>query len=126
MNLLSHGGDSKVKVQIYHNPRCSKSRAALELLRERGIEAEVVNYLDNPPNEEVLRELVGKLGVDSMELLRTNEPEFEQTGYDAAALTDSLVVECILRFPKLMQRPVVVNGDTAAIGRPPEKILEIL
>ena len=114
------------KVQIYHNPRCSKSRAALELLRERGIEPEIVNYLDNPLNEKTLHTLVEKLGVESMKLLRTNESEFEQTGYDAATLTDLLVIECILRFPKLMQRPVVVNGDTAAIGRPPEKILEIL
>ncbi len=113
-------------VQIYHNPHCSKSRATLELLRARGISPEIIEYLNNPPGKETLHTLLKKLDVDSKDLVRVSEPEFKQTGFDSKSLTEIQVIESILQFPKLMQRPVVVNGDAARIGRPPKNVLEIL
>ena len=112
-------------VTIYHNPRCSKSRQTLQLLRERGIEPEVVEYLSDPPTPGRVRELVTMLGISAHDLLRTKEAPYESLGLSATS-TEAEIAEAIATNPILLERPVVVCGGKAAIGRPPEKVLEIL
>ena len=113
-------------MQYFHNPRCSKSRGALELLRERGIEPEIVAYLDEPPSPADLRELLRKLGLSARALLRTGEPEYRELGLDDEALSGDRLIEAMSRHPRLIERPVFVVGDRAVIGRPPERVLELL
>lgn len=113
-----------MKTKIYHNPRCSKSRAALALLEQRGIETEIVHYLEHPPSKTELRALVDKLGVPALALVRTDEPEFrEHRGKD---LSDDAVLDLLAAQPRLLQRPIVEVGTAARIGRPPELVLELL
>lgn len=112
--------------RLYHNPRCSKSRGALELLQERGIEPEVVRYLETAPGEEELRALVGMLGIPARGLLRTGEDEYRSLGLDDPSLDDDDIIAAIARHPKLMERPVFVHDGRAVIGRPPERVLELL
>ena len=113
-------------VTIYHNPRCSKSRQALELLRQRGIEPEIVLYLETPPNAATLQELLVKLGLGARQLLRKGEPEYREAGLDDLSLDDAAIVAAMVRHPRLIERPIVVAGARAALGRPPELVLEIL
>jgi arsenate reductase len=110
--------------RIYHNPRCSKSRATLALLESRGIEFEVVEYLTTPPSRADLERLLGKLGCDAAAIVRFNEPEFAQTGLGRDASAAELL-GAITASPKLLQRPIVEHGDAARIGRPPETVLEL-
>lgn len=114
------------KPVIYHNPRCSKSREALALLEAQGVELEVVRYLDTPPDSATVRELLKKLGVRPRDLMRAGEPEYRELGLDDASLSDGALVAALVAHPKLIERPVFVNGERAVIGRPPEKVLEIL
>lgn len=111
---------------LYHNPRCSKSRAALELLEARGLAPTVVRYLETPPDAATLRAVLGKLGIGARELLRTGEDEYKQLNLANPALTDAQLVEAMVSHPKLIERPILVAGDKAVIGRPPEHVLEIL
>lgn len=113
-----------MSIQIYHNPRCSKSRATLALLKANGYAPEVIEYLTTPPNTQIIRELVEKLGMKSHELLRKGESEYQSLGLQDP--TDEQVVDAIVKHPILLQRPIVVAGDRAAIGRPPEAVLDIL
>ncbi|MCC6297426.1 MAG: arsenate reductase (glutaredoxin) [Pseudomonadales bacterium] len=113
-------------VTIYHNPRCSKSRQTLELLRQRGIEPEIVHYLETPPDGTTLQELLGKLGLNARQLLRKGEPEYRAAGLDDPSLDDATIVAAMVRHPRLIERPIVVAGARAALGRPPESVLEIL
>jgi arsenate reductase len=113
-------------MQYFHNSHCSKSRGALELLRERGIEPQVVAYLEQPPSAEQLRELLHKLGIDARGLLRTGEPEYTQLGLADASLDDEALIAAMVAHPVLIERPVFVHGDRAVIGRPPERVLELL
>ena len=112
-----------MKVRIYHNPRCSKSRAALELLTARGLDIEVVHYLDNPPTATTLRQLLRKLDSPAASLLRTAEPEFRR--YAGRALSDDEIIELLVQHPKLLQRPIVEVATAARIGRPPTSVLEL-
>jgi len=112
-------------VTIYHNPRCSKSRAMLALLQERGIEPEIIQYLDTPPSAAELTRILGLLGKAPFELMRKGEDDYKQH-FAGQSLSDADAVELMLRYPKVIERPIVVNGDRAAIGRPPEAVLEIL
>jgi len=112
--------------RLYHNPRCSKSRGALELLRERGIEPEVVPYLDTPPSAAELRALLQMLGLPARELLRTGEEEYRTLGLADDSLPESALIEAMINHPRLMERPVFVHGGRAIIGRPPERVLELL
>lgn len=114
------------KPVIYHNPRCSKSREALALLEAQGVDLEVVRYLDTPPDSATLRGLLKKLGVGPRDLMRTKEPEYRELGLDDASLSEAALVSAMVAHPKLIERPVFVNGERAVIGRPPEKVLEIL
>jgi arsenate reductase (glutaredoxin) len=113
-------------VTIYHNPRCSKSRETLALLQERGIEPEVVLYLETPPNENELARLLDMLGMEPRELMRKGEPEYRDLGLDDESLSRGDLIRAMVRTPKLIERPIVVNGDRAALGRPPEAVLGIL
>lgn len=114
-----------MKARIYHNPRCSKSRATLELLNERGIETDVVEYLRTPPSAAELERVLAKLELPARELVRANEPEFKASGASLDA-PDAELLALIAEHPKLLQRPIVEVGDAARIGRPPENVLELL
>jgi arsenate reductase len=113
-------------VVIYHNPKCSKSRQALELLRERGIEPRIVEYLKTPPSARELDAILKKLGIDPRALLRTKEAAYEQAGLGDPALTRAELIAAMVENPIVIERPIVVKGERAAVGRPPEKVLEIL
>lgn len=113
-------------MKLYHNTRCSKSRGALELLNERGLEPEVVFYLEAPPSPAELRELLRMLGTGARGLLRTGEPEYAELGLDDPSLDDDALIAAMAAHPKLIERPVFVHDGRAVIGRPPERVLEIL
>lgn len=111
---------------LYHNPRCSKSRGALELLEARGLTANVVRYLETPLDAAQIKALLGKLGISARQLLRTGEDEYKTLNLADAGLTEKQLIEAIAAHPKLMERPILEVGDKAVIGRPPEQILELL
>ncbi|WP_440467018.1 arsenate reductase (glutaredoxin) [Pseudomonas sp. YH-1] len=114
------------QISIFHNPRCSKSRGALELLEERGIQPQIIRYLETPPSATELKVLLGKLGIGARQLLRTGEDEYKELNLANPALGDDQLIEAMVSHPKLIERPIVIVGDKAVIGRPPEKVLEIL
>ncbi|HVJ61149.1 MAG TPA: arsenate reductase (glutaredoxin) [Tahibacter sp.] len=111
---------------LYFNPDCSKCRGALELLEARGVAADVVRYLDTPPDATELARLVDLLGGDARVLLRTDEPEYAAFGLDDPALDNAALIAALVAQPRLLQRPIVVVNGKAAIGRPPLRILDIL
>jgi arsenate reductase (glutaredoxin) len=113
-------------VVIYHNPRCSKSRQTLQLLQEHGVEPEIVLYLEQPPTKKQLQELLKKLGIGARELLRKSEDEYRQLGLDDPALSEAAIVAALAAHPKLIERPIVVKGARAVLGRPPENVLQLL
>jgi arsenate reductase len=114
------------EVTIYHNPRCSKSRATLELLREQGIEPNIIEYLKTPPSQAELARILKMLGMEPRELMRSKEAEYRQQGLDNPGLKQKDLVNAMHDTPKLIERPIVVANGRAAIGRPPEQVLEIL
>ncbi len=113
------------EVQIWHNPRCSKSRQAMALLEENGIKAEVVNYLEADLDEATIKELLLKLDIDAIDLMRTKEDIFKELKLENVG-DEGVLIRAMSRFPKLIERPIVIKGDKAIIGRPPEKIVEFL
>jgi arsenate reductase len=113
-------------IRIYHNPRCSKSRAALALLEQHGKPFEVVRYLDNPLDGEQIRALLELLKIDARSLLRTGEDAYKALHLDAPGLGDDALVEAMVAHPALIQRPIVTVGRRAVIGRPPEAVLALL
>ena len=115
-----------MSVTIYHNPRCSKSRQTLQLLQEKGIEPEIVRYLETPPDAAQLRSVLKMLGIGPRELMRTKEKEYKESGADNPELDDEQLIALMVAHPKLIERPIVVSEGRAAIGRPPESVLEIL
>jgi len=113
-------------VTIYHNPRCGKSRAALELLRGRKIEPVIVEYLKTPPSAAELAAILTKLGIGARDLMRTKEPEYKALKLDNPKLTESRLIAAMIAHPILIERPIVLGGGKAALGRPPENVLKIL
>lgn len=111
---------------LYHNPRCSKSRGALELLEAHGQAPTVVRYLETPPSVEELRALLNKLGMVPRQLLRSGEDEYKALGLADTGLSDEQLIAAMVAHPKLIERPILVAGERAVIGRPPEKVLELL
>ncbi|WP_095137157.1 arsenate reductase (glutaredoxin) [Pseudomonas sp. Irchel s3a10] len=111
---------------LYHNPRCSKSRGALELLEARGLTPNVVRYLETPLNAAQIKALLGKLGISARQLLRSGEDEYKMLQLADESLSDAQLIDAIAQHPKLMERPILEVGDKAVIGRPPEQILELL
>lgn len=115
-----------MKVTIYHNARCSKSRAALELLRDRGIEPAVVDYLRSPPDQATLADLLARLRMTPRELMRKQEAPYRELGLDDPGLSDEALIAAMVQHPILIERPIVVAGRKVVLGRPPERVLEIL
>ena len=114
-------------VTIYHNPRCSKSRETLSLLQSRGIDPQVVLYLDTPPDADTLRELLQLLGMErGRYLMRQKEDLYKSLNLADQALSDAALIQAMVDNPKLIERPVVVSRGQARIGRPPEQVLEIV
>ncbi len=113
-------------VTIYHNPRCSKSRQALQLLEARGLEPKIVEYLKEPPSAAELKAILKKLGMKPRDLLRQGEARYAELGLAERALSDDALIELMVENPILIERPIVVSGSKAAIGRPAEKVLELL
>ena len=111
---------------LYHNPRCSKSRAAFALLEERGVDLEVVRYLETPPDEASLRQLLDQLGMTPLELMRRGEARYRELGLKAADISDDERVRAMAENPILIERPIFIAGGKAVIGRPPERVLELL
>lgn len=111
---------------ILHNPRCSKSRQTLELLQENGIEPKVIKYLETPPTGEELKAIVKNLGVSPRDILRKKEAEYKEAGLDNQELTDEQVISLMTQYPKVIERPIVFNDKAAAVGRPPENVLDII
>ena len=111
---------------IYHNPRCSKSRATLELLEESGAQPDIVEYLVDPPSEAEISDILQKLGLKPRDIMRSGEALYKDLGLDDEALSDDALIAAMHQHPVLIERPIVVHGDKAALGRPPENVLKIL
>ncbi len=114
------------QITIYHNPKCSKSRQTLELLKEKGIEPKVIEYLKNIPTKEELKELIKKLNITPKDLLRTNEDIYKELKKQNGEPNEMQAIEWMLENPKLIERPIVVKNDKAVLGRPPENIKNLL
>jgi len=115
-----------MSVTIYHNPRCSKSRETLSLLRDHGVEPDVVEYLKDPPSAEVLSDLLDRLGLEPRALMRRKEPEYAELGLDDPGLSREALIAAMVAHPRLIERPIVVKDGKATLGRPPQAVLEIL
>jgi arsenate reductase len=113
-----------MKTKIYHNPRCSKSRATLALLEDRGVEFEIVEYLKDPPSAKEIRGLIARLGLRAADIVRSGEAAFKESGLNLESSADDLIA-LIAKQPVVLERPIVVVGDSARIGRPPEQVLEL-
>lgn len=114
------------EVTIYHNPRCSKSRQTLALLEERGVTPDIVLYLETPPNAEGLKAILSGLGIGPRQLMRKGEDIYKSLGLADPAITDQALIEAMAANPILIERPIVVAGERAVLGRPPENVLELL
>ena len=113
------------KVTIYHNPRCSKSRNTLALLEENGVSPDIVLYLETPPDRKQIGNLLSMLGISAGELVRRGEHDYKTCGLDRNS-TDEEIVNAMATHPKLIERPIVVKGKKAVLGRPPENVLELI
>ena len=113
-------------ITIYHNPRCSKSRQTLALIREHGIEPQIIHYLDTPPTAEVLTEILRKLGKTPLEIARKGEEAFKTYFADADNLDEAALISLMSQHPKVIERPIVVRAEQAIIGRPPEQVFHLL
>lgn len=116
---------SSKELVLFHNPRCSKSRAALELLRQKGIEPGIVEYLQTPPTRAELADIVKKLGIKPEALVRTGEDVYKAK-YKGKALSDAQWLDALATDPILIERPIAIKGNRAVVGRPPEKVLDLL
>ncbi len=116
---------SKETITIYYNPRCSKCRDAAALVTEHGYETELIKYLDTPPGREELRDLLNKLGMKPLQLIRTGEAIFKEK-FAGRDLSDDEWLDAMATYPVLMERPLVVRGNRAVVARPPEKVLPLL
>ncbi|MEO5350383.1 MAG: arsenate reductase (glutaredoxin) [Magnetococcus sp. YQC-3] len=114
------------QVSIWHNPQCSKSRQALKLLEDNGVAPQVVRYLETPPSAEELDHVLTALGFEPRQLMRTKEPLYRELGLDNVNLSRRELILAMVANPRLIERPVVLSGDRAALGRPTENILSVL
>lgn len=115
-----------MSITIYHNPRCSKSRQTLALLEEKGVTPNIIKYLDQGPDADTLATIIQQLGLNSAhDLLRTKEDEYQAAGLSPES-DDATVIAAMVKYPRLIERPIVVKGNKAVIGRPPESVLELL
>lgn len=112
-------------IKIYHNPRCRKSREALELVKGKVEDVEIIEYLKTPPTSDELQQVISRLGIKPVDLIRKNEDIFKEK-FKGHTYSDAEWIQILVDHPKLIERPIVINGDEARVGRPPEKVLEIL
>jgi len=124
--FLSFPKSVTMSVKIYHNPRCSKSRQTLQLLQEKNVDIEIIEYLKTPPTAAELGDILNKLNMEPRALMRKNEAEYKTTGMDNTGLSLDELIAGMVASPKLIERPIVLANDKAAIGRPPESVLDIL
>ncbi|RLJ22628.1 arsenate reductase (glutaredoxin) [bacterium endosymbiont of Escarpia laminata] len=115
-----------MSVEIFHNPRCSKSRQTLQLLKDNGVEPEIVEYLKTPPDRATLEKVLDMLGMEPRDLMRKKESEFKENNLADVSLTREQLIDAMIAHPKLIERPIVITNGKAALGRPPEKVLEII
>ena len=113
-------------VTIFHNPRCSKSRSSLAILNEQGLEPEIRLYLEDPPNQEELTSILAMLDIPAKDLLRKGESDYKALNLDDPDISETEIIKAMTEYPKLIERPIVIKDGKAAIGRPPEIILELL
>ena len=114
------------EILIYHNPKCSKSRKTLEIIKSKNIEPKIILYLVNKLSKTEVENLLSKLGLSIRDILRAEEDEFKNNNLKNENLSDDKLIELLIKFPKLLQRPIVVKNNKAVIGRPPENILNLL
>lgn len=115
-----------MSITLYHNPKCSKSRQTLELLQEKGVTPIIVEYLKTPPTAEELKEILALLGMTPRDLMRKKEAAYKENGLDDPSLSDDALIEAMTKHPILIERPIVLANGKAALGRPPEQVLDIL
>ncbi len=115
-----------MSITIYHNPRCSKSRRTLEILHAQNIDPEIIEYLKTPPDAGTLEQILSCLDIPARDLLRKNEAAYKEAGLEDKSLSEDDVIAAMVKYPILIERPIVVNNDKAIIGRPPESVLDIL
>ena len=113
-------------VTIYFNPQCSKCRLTLDLLENKGQQPEIIEYLESPPDTATLESILDMLGLEPRELIRTFEKEYTEAELDNQSLSRAELIDALIKYPRLLQRPIVVKNGKAAIGRPPEKVIDIL
>jgi arsenate reductase (glutaredoxin) len=113
-------------ITIYHNPRCSKSRQTLKILQDNNITPQIILYLETPPSKSDLKNLLAKLDIGARDLLRPSEEAYKLKGLSDKSLTDDQLISAMLAEPKLIERPIVVAGEKAVLGRPPENVLALL
>jgi arsenate reductase len=111
-------------MKIYHNPRCSKSRQTLQLIQNAGVKPEIIEYLNDIPSKGELKSVINMLGMKPYDLLRRGESDFKEN-YKGKDLSDSQWIDAMIKYPKLIERPIVVKGKKAVIGRPPENVKEL-
>jgi arsenate reductase len=116
----------KEDIKIFHNPHCSKSRQTLELLQANSTQPEIVEYLKNPPGIAELKQILEFLGLEPRQLMRSKEAEYQENNLDDQSLSRDQLLQAMVDHPILIERPIVIRGKRAVIGRPPEKVLEIL
>ncbi|MFT5218541.1 MAG: arsenate reductase [Planctomycetota bacterium] len=114
------------KLVIYHNPSCSKSRETLKILEDHHQDLEIIEYLKEPPSREALKNIIHMLGVSPRELIRDTEQAYKDAELDNESLSDDALIDALCKYPKLLQRPIVVSGNKAVIGRPPVNVLDII
>ncbi len=115
-----------MSITIYHNPKCSKSRQTLELLKENGVTPAIIEYLKTPPTAETLKEILNQLGLSPRDLMRKKETIYAESGLDDPSLSDDDLIDFMVAHPILIERPIVLANGKAALGRPPEQVLDIL
>ncbi len=114
-----------MSVEIYHNPRCSKSRQTLQILQEHGVDAEIREYLKTPPDRDTLESVLKMLKMEPRDLMRKGEKEYKEAGLDNQELSREQLIQAMLDHPKLIERPIVIHNGRAALGRPPESVLDL-
>ena len=114
------------RLVIYHNPQCSKSRETLQILEDHECNPDIVEYLQQPPDSDELKRIIALLGISARDLLRTTETAYLEAGLDHASISENGIIEALCKYPVLLQRPIVVWGNKAVIGRPPSNVLLLL
>lgn len=112
-------------MKIYHNPRCSKSRQGLSILKDANVDFEIIEYLKTPLSKKEITEIVDKLNIDPIDLIRKNETDWKEN-FKGKEMSNEQVIDAMVAYPKLIERPIVIRGDKAVLGRPPEKIVSLL